>query len=562
MYVVLVGPNSIKGNIVADNVECFNVSEQNGSVVYITKSDNYNLYLKKADEEKLIISSPNKLSYLSISSDGNNITFTGINVLGENRICQSILDGKEEFCSDIYWYNLSDNNIENITSDFDGNSYISSISGNGRYVAIESSSSNVTGDYIYRCKSYQNNIDRSCSNIYKFDLINKKYSLISKHTLSGSEDSMEPSINYSGDSIIFRSFAPFFNSSKSCYNQYYDEFSYCSTIYLHKDNKLTMISDDKYDSYNGNISSKSNFVSFDSYSTMSLFEYHYQNSTFLYDINKNEVSVINKSPNRVINNVMISSNGKFNISISRATNIADSHSFMDNLIVTNIFTGKSIILDNDTVYDVKNGIITDDIVYILRDKKIVEVKLNTNAPIIKSSKDLTIIQGSNYNLLKYISVEDDLDENVNVYVSDYGDFNGNKPGKYTITIRAVDSNMNSSFYSYDVIVVERDIKSPIFVGDDYYRIKVNDKSFRLSDYVHVYDDVDDKVNYFVESGSVDITKAGKYKLLLKCSDSSSNNSYLSVTIEVVDDSLSFFKALFGVGIFSIFVLYIIFLKKK
>ena len=198
--------------------------------------------------------------------------------------------------------------ITNITDNFDGNSYISSISGNGRYVVFESSSSNVTGDYIYRCKTYQNDFDRSCSNIYKVDLINKKYILVSKNVLSGNGDSMEPSINYSGDSVVFRSLAPFFNDIKYCYNQYYDEYSYCSIIYLYKNNKLSMISDVKHDSYNGYISSMSDFISFDSYSTMSLFEYHYQNSTFMYDIANKHVSVINRSPNRVINNVMISSN--------------------------------------------------------------------------------------------------------------------------------------------------------------------------------------------------------------------------------------------------------------
>ena len=194
--------------------------------------------------------------------------------------------------------------------------------------------------------------------------------------------------------------------------------------------------------------------------------------------------------------------------------------------------------------------------------EIVEIKLNTNAPTINNSKDLTIVQGSNYNLLKHITVDDDLDDNVSVYISDYGGFDGSKPGKYSITIKAVDSNMNSAYYTYDVIVVERDFVAPTFVGDDYYKIDINDKYFRLSDYISVYDDIDDKVSYFVESGSLDITKAGRYNLLLKCSDSSLNVSYMNVTIEVVDDSSSFWKVMCGIGVITVFVIYIVFLKKK
>jgi hypothetical protein len=297
---------------------------------------------------------------------------------------------------------------------------------------------------------------------------------------------------------------------------------------------------------------------------MSLFDYHYQNSTFLYDIDNDKYMVINKSPNRVISNVMIDGLGKYNLSISKASNIVDSNVYLDNLFITNISTGKSIVIDDVYNYDISDGYISSDskYVYYLGNNRLVKCSLTSSSPVISSTRSLIILRGKSYDLFKYIHVEDDLDINVSTYVIDYRNFNVNIPGSYTILIGAIDSHNNVSIYEYSVEVIDKDLSGPIFIGDSKYVIDINDKNFRLSDYINVIDNIDDNVRYSVVSGNVDISKVGKYKLVLKASDSSSNESYFNVVIEVKDNSSSVMKSVGAFFVVGFIIWYVVLLKKK
>jgi hypothetical protein len=462
----------------------------------------------------------------------------------------------------MYLYNIKTKEISNLSATFNGNTYISKLSGNGRYVAFESSSSNITSDYVYSCSSYKNDISRYCSNVYTLDLINNRFTLISKSGHSGRYDSMEPSINYDGSVIVFRSMESFFKEKKYCYSEYYDIYSYCSTIYMYRNNTLSQISDNKNDSYNGYVSG--NYISFDSYSTHDLFDYHYQNSTFLYDIENRKYSVINKSPNRVIYNVMLSDDAKFNLSISSSSNIGHSNGYMNSLIVSNVSTNKSLIVNDIYNYDVADAYIFSDNsrVYYLSNNKLIYVILSSSGPSISSEKNLTIIKGKRYDLFKYIKVDDILDKEVELYVKDYGDFNDALAGRYTITVAARDSYGNETYYDYVVEVIERDNEAPIFIGESQYKIYINDKKFKLSDHISVYDNVDDSLSYSVVKGRLDVGESGTYNVILKAEDSSSNVSYFNVKIIVEDKGSSFVKSIGAICLVVCLSWYIMVLKKK
>ena len=550
--------SSVKaGVIISDNVTSFTSNDHN--LVYVRYiDDKYKLYL----DNQVIVTSSYSISYPSIDKYGTKIVFSGISILNENRYCISILDGKKNLCNDMYLYDIESKKIDNLSSTFNGNTYISKLSGDGRYVAFESSSSNITSDYVYSCSSYKNDISRYCSNIYKLDLLNNKFTLVSKRGHSGRYDSMEPSINYDGSVIVFRSMESFFEDKKYCYSEYYDRYSYCSIIYMYRYNVLSQISDYRDDSYNGYVSG--NYVSFDSYSTHDLFDYHYQNSTFLYDIDNDKYSVINKSPNRVINNVMLSNDAKFNLSVSSSSNMGNSSGGINSLIVSNVSTNKSLIVNDTYNYDVIDAYIFSDNsrVYFLSNNKLVYAFLSSSGPSISSNKNLTIVKGKDYDLFKYVQVEDVLDKAVDVYVKDYSDFNDSREGRYTITLAARDSYGNETYYDYVVEVIDKDIESPIFIGESKYSIYVNDKKFRLSDYISVYDNVDDGLSYSVVKGKLDISESGTYNIVLKAEDSSSNVTYFNVKIIVKEKGSSFVKSIGALCVVVCLMWYIMVLKKK
>lgn len=96
----------------------------------------------------------------------------------------------------------------------------------------------------------------------------------------------------------------------------------------------------------------------------------------------------------------------------------------------------------------------------------VEVK-DVNAPVIKlKKKSITVYKGNNYNVRNNISsVIDDIDGTIKYYdgipsemVPYYvveSNYNSNKTGKYTVTIKAYDSSLNKSESSYVINVIDR-----------------------------------------------------------------------------------------------------------
>ena len=141
------------------------------------------------------------------------------------------------------------------------------------------------------------------------------------------------------------------------------------------------------------------------------------------------------------------------------------------------------------------------------------------APTIKGAKDIVLVEGDKYEPLKGVTATDSAGKSVAVTV-DGDKVDPNKPGTYTITYVATDSNKLTSRKTVKVTVNPRQLDlnaAPTFEG-------LSDKTIMLGDEFDpkagvTAKDTEDGTIEFIVKGKVDSTKVGAYELTYTAKDS-------------------------------------------
>lgn len=527
------------------NVKCLNAMSSSSDGNFLVYEKDEKVYLKNYHNDTTNFISEGKMP--TISSDGRFIVLSKTN---ENKKCLSIINGQEEDCVDIYLYDRLKEKFFNKTKEFDNHSYVGKISSDNRFLVIETLSSNIEG-LSSSCKSYYSSSTRTCSNIISIDLESNKMEII---TNNSHYDSFDPSVNENGSVITFRSFSPFTKDIKKvCYNQYYDSSFYCSTIYYYKDGNIKRVSSGKYDAYNPLVSLNGKYITYQSFDVEVDNYYHYYNSIYKYDIDKEVKTLITNNPNRMVENVYLSDDGNLSGFISEATNLTSLLSFSPRYFLYNEKNQDYTVLAEEC----EKAISTDngkEYFYLSNN----EVFKGSYTDIkVSTLKDTYFLLNSSYNLTKDLQVPKDC----NFKIVDVGNFSINQIGDYPITIEVYNQN-ESVTYSYIAHVIEKD-DPPVFECLSYYKVEVGDVSFSLANKVKVNDLIDGNLLYqVVNNGDFDIYKKGSYQIVLKATDSGQNTTFQNITIEVYEKKKSSFLSFIGAIFFFGGLLYIYFSCKK
>lgn len=143
------------------------------------------------------------------------------------------------------------------------NMYFPSISEDGRYVVFTSRANNITNDVINGCFDISDNTNKNCSNIYLYDVVNKKSTMIKYDNKYLNADSYVAKISGDGNVIVFESLA-----NNLTYDKYdckdLNGISNCLNIYKYNilTDKISLISTGK-NNYGSNSNSVFPSVSYD-----------------------------------------------------------------------------------------------------------------------------------------------------------------------------------------------------------------------------------------------------------------------------------------------------------
>lgn len=103
----------------------------------------------------------------------------------------------------------------NYGKEINSNVYFPSITNDGKYLTFTSRANNITNDVIDKCIDIEDNVVKNCSNIYLYDIDNKKSMLIKYYDESFNGDNYVSMISGNGTDIVFESI-----SSNHLYNEF------------------------------------------------------------------------------------------------------------------------------------------------------------------------------------------------------------------------------------------------------------------------------------------------------------------------------------------------------
>lgn len=504
----------------------------------------------------------NDMFFPSISKDGNYLVFTSraSNITNDQlNTCYDISDSLNKICNNIYLYNTLSKEIVLINNEkdvFNGDNYIAKISGDGNHIVFESISSNLLKDK-YDCSDF-NGIS-TCINIFKYNILTRKFSLVStgKNNFGGDKNSVSPSISDDGRYITFQSSASNIIELSDKYNYCYDNNTKlslpCSNIYLVDTVTLNykLISKDKNtifndDSGNSIISGNGKFVAFESYSSSIVKYNNYKKHIYIYDVDEDSVDVL--SNNNVLNNRDsnlrdLSDDGKYLIYTSNSTNLNNNLDIM-NMYVYNVYNKK-----NSDVSNFKNDIIkaclNNNYLYYYDSVQIRRTFIDNISPIIDTSNEINILLDNIHSINNKIVVNDNLSdrENIELFVDDSVLLN---EGKYKVSVMAIDEFKNVSTAEVIINVFTEDIDAPVFNEINEIKILKGSSTLNLSSYIKAIDNIDGDVRiYIVDDGKLDLNVKGKYTIKIMSKDLSNNTNYKTINIIVYENyNFSYFYEIF------------------
>lgn len=278
-------------------------------------------------------------------------------------------------------YTIYTNSGELINSDM----YFPSISKDGKYIVFTSRATNITSDNILTCTDILDETEKYCSNIFLYNVANKKSILIKDDLTYLNGDSYVGKISANGKNIVFESIATngFMNKNDfNCVNS--NGLNRCINIFKYSilTGRVTLISKSKKSVGNANsvspsISYDGRYISFQS-NASNLLETNNEltndyTNVYLVDTLNSNIKIVSKNNKEFFDNSSgnskISQNGKYIVYESYASNSGEgyngkSHIFLYDieLDTTRLISKNQSILNNRDNYLVD---ISDDELYIL-----------------------------------------------------------------------------------------------------------------------------------------------------------------------------------------------------
>lgn len=512
----------------------------------------------------------------SVSKDGRYITYTSnaTNITNDEiGYCFNTINYFYETCSNIYIYDtfieksvLLKNNSEYLN----GNSFVSKISKDGRFVAFESvATNNLILDSNNKCIIDNEN---TCINIFKYNVLSANITLISTSSdnKGGNSNSISPSISYDGEYIAFQSSASNLINSKYSDNlcKNIDELGnkICSYIYLAntKKNSLDIISksnNNLFDDNSGNalISGDGNYVVYESYASNISDKFNNRLNVIVYDLNKNFNRIVSQK-NGVLNNrdsylKDISLDGNYIIYESSSTNLNEGGN--NALYICNAFNNKISYFKNVVNSNIRLDLNNEYIYYF--DDRLGVGLIDDIPPLILDNQIIYAIKDIYLDWKDKIIVEDNLSGLNEIELSLSNNLVFNNLGEYDVEVFACDNFGNFSSSKVRVIVIEKDDEGPVFTEIEEIRILKGSSTLNLSNYISAIDKVEGNTRiYIVDDGKIDLNSKGEYKVKLMSKDSSNNVTYKYINIIVYEDfnfeyyyELLLIIGVIGVIIFSI-----------
>lgn len=562
---------SAKDIIVYEYEECDRNTSYHSIGVYFVKEDIFKTIKNNYGE---VINS--SVYFPSIDRNGKYITFTSraTNITDdEDSYCYNIIENIYEYCSRVYIYDIYSeksyvikNNYENLS----GDSYVSKISGNGKYVVFESvATNNLNFGKIDKCLFNRENI---CINIFKYDLLLKNIVLVStsNENYGGNFNSISPSISYDGRYIVFQSSSS--NLVKGNYN--YDLCKntseigekLCTHIYLYDSIYRTniIITEKEKNLFNDNsgnpiISEDGNIVAYETYSTDLFDAINDKLQVVYYNLvtKKNYiVSQNNKVNNRDTYLKSVSSDGKYLLFETSSTNL--NNKGLNSLYVYGVSSNNVSFLR-----EVENGNIfvelSEQNVRYIENFNVKTEKIDSQAPIIEKNQIVYVIKDANIDLKEKILFSDNLSDKDLIKIFLVNNLIFNSIGEFNVEIFCVDEFDNTSSEFVTIVVIEKDMESPVFIGEREIKVLKGSETLNLSTFISAEDKIDGFTRiYIIDDDNLDLNKSGKYKLSLMTKDNSNNKSYEDVYVIVYENysfdfyyEIFFIVVVFGIAIFSI-----------
>jgi len=354
----------------------------------------------------------------SISYDGRYITYqsNATNILPNYdyvKYCNNYINNQEDYCTNIFLVDSLTLETKIITRKdnqlFNNNSGNAIISGNGKYIAYESYST----DFVFNDKSH----------IYLYDINSEKTRIITKRdNVLNNRDSYLEDISNDGKYIIYKTDS----TNIERYNLY-------SNLYV-------------FNSNNGLISNIN--------STEETYRGRLCDDDLIYITNKFEViyEKIDYIPPVIEKNQVIYVLGDYVLNIKDKIMVTDNLSSREQI---EVYIDDISVLEkigeyylNVTVVDEMNNVSNEII------KVIVEGE-DKEGPIFTDITEIKILKGSaTLNLNEYLEAVDKIDGNTRIYIIDDGNLNLETTGNYTLKLMSKDNLDNITYKEIKVIVYD------------------------------------------------------------------------------------------------------------
>ena len=163
----------------------------------------------------------------------------------------------------------------------------------------------------------------------------------------------------------------------------------------------------------------------------------------------------------------------------------------------------------------------------------ITVKKDTVKPTISGAKNKSINIGTSFNPLTGVSAKDNADGNITKNIKVSGTVNTKKAGSYKLTYSVSDKAKNKTTV-YRTIKVIDNVK-PVINGITNIKLNIGE-TFNTLKGVSASDNNDGNLTSKIKvSGTVNVNKAGTYKLTYSVSDKSGNKATKQRTVTVVDN---------------------------
>lgn len=240
---------------------------------------------------------------------------------------------------------------------------------------------------------------------------------------------------------------------------------------------------------------------------------------------------VKKYPSNDSDNIYVIKNNYYNKLVRNVPLIVVDKVNVDGVnwlkVRTDVGLDSNLNITDKYSFDTSYGYVLEDDIYVYN-----------NQPSINVS-DITLDQGSSYDLLKYVSATDLEDGSIsNITYNTSLDIN--KPGNYEVTYTAVDSMNYSVSKSADITV--KAVSVPVINATD-KKIKQY-TNFDLYSGVSATDSVDGDITSSIKitSNNLDINKVGNYTITYSVTNSLNNTVTKTINIEVLSNSLPIINA--------------------